>query len=198
MNSCASLSSTLSILLTFVAGFLTAIFAEPLRLWIYRPVLNLQFDNNDHCVAKTDEGSPPTHRAHYIRVKATNRSSRLAKGCRAYLVAIDRRGPTGSWNSTDYCEALPLAWSARPDVEHGVLDLPKDIPHFVDVLSTREVAPSFRPEIVFTPYRIQHLFSSPGTYRFTILVTGDALKPAKLSISFKWTGVWDQYEVGAV
>ena len=88
--------NTLSSLATFVAGFLSAIFAEPIRQWIYRPVLKLEFENNDHFVTKTDEGDPPTHRAQYIRVKATNLKARIAKGCRAYLIGFDRRGPTGS------------------------------------------------------------------------------------------------------
>jgi hypothetical protein len=182
----------------FVAGFFTAIFAEPLRIWLFRPKLKLEFENNDHYVATSDEGDPPTHKAIYFRMKCTNVSTRLAKSCRAYLIAIDRRGPSGSWDPTDYCEALPLAWSARPDVGHNSVDLPKGVPHFIDIFSTRENAASFHPAIVLTPYRIQPLLTTPGTCRFTVLVTGDSLKPARLAISFKWTGVWNQYDVAAV
>lgn len=192
------LVSTLSSLATFVAGFLTAIFAEPIRQRIYRPVLKLEFENNDHFVTKTDEGDPPTHRARYIRVKATNLKARIAKSCRAYLIGFDCRGPAGSWNATEYSDSLQLDWSARPGASQDAMDLSQHVPFFVDVVSTRQTATSFKPALAFTPYRAQHLFSTPGTYRFTILVTGENIKPARLSISFKWTGVWDQFEVAAV
>jgi hypothetical protein len=190
--------STLSSLATFVAGFLTAIFAEPIRQRIFRPVLKLEFENNDHFVTKTDEGNPPTDRAQYIRVKATNAKARIAKSCRAYLIDFARRGPAGSWDATEYCDCLQLSWSALPGASHDALDLPQHVPFFVDVVSTRQTATSFAPALAFTPYRYHHWFSTPGTYRFTILVTGDNVKPARLSISFKWTGVWDEFEVAVV
>jgi hypothetical protein len=196
MDACSAWSSTLAPLLSFAAGFFTAIFAEPFRLWLFRPVLQIEFEQNDHCVTKTEEGlSPSRHGAHFIRVKVTNLSSRIARDCRVYLVGFERRGPKGTWDPTDYCESLPLKWSARPDINHNAIDLPQGIPHFVDVLSTRETAPSFRPEIGFLPYRIEHLLSTPGTYKFTIMATGDTIKPVTLSLSFKWTGDWDKFEV---
>lgn len=191
-------ASILLSLASFVVGVLTAIFAEPIRQRIYRPKLELTFENNNCFVTETDEGNPPTHHARYIRVKATNVKARIAKDCRAYLIAIDRRGPTGSWDTTEFCESLQLDWSARPGASQSAFDLSQDVPFFIDVVSTREKAISFQPALAFTPYRFQHLFSPPGIYRFTILVTGDNIKPARLSISFKWTGVWDQFEVAAV
>lgn len=190
--------SILSSLASFVAGFLSAIFAEPIRQLIYRPELKLEFENNDDFVTMTDEGDPPTHRAQYIRVKASNLKARIAKSCRAYLIGFDHQGLTGSWEPTGYSECLQLAWSALPCVSHDALDLLQHVPIFVDVVSTRQTATSFAPALAFTPYRYQHWFSTPGTYRFTILVTGDNIKPARLSISFKWAGVWDQFKVAAV
>jgi hypothetical protein len=189
--------NALTPLLTFGLGFLSAIFAEPLRQLIFQPVLRVEFETNAHCVAKTQIGEPPTAWVHYIRVKVTNTRTRIAKSCRAYLVGIQRRGPSGAWEATDYCEALPLGWSARPDVEHGMVDIPKGVPHYVDVLSTKDTSNSFHPAIVFTPYRIDGLLAAQGTYLLTILVTGDALKPAQIRLLFKWTGVWNAYEVSA-
>jgi hypothetical protein len=45
---------------------------------------------------------------------------------------------------------------------------------------------------------MQRLLAEIGTYRLTVLVTGDGVKPARMSLSFKWTGVWDQFEVSTV
>ena len=198
-NCCASTPAfPLASILGFVAGFLSAVFAEPIRQWLYRPKLSLEFLHNDHFVTTTDEGSPPTHQAKYVRVRASNLSARAAKGCRAYLVGLQRRGPGGAWEATEYCDCLQLAWSARPGASHDALDLAAGTPFFIDVVSTRQPSQAFAWSAMFTPYRVQHLFRTPGTYLFTILVTGDNVKPAKLSVSFKWTGVWDQFEVAAV
>jgi hypothetical protein len=98
-------------LVGFASGFLSAVFAEPLRQWVFRARLKLDFENNDYFVTSTDEGDPPTHKAHYIRVRVANRSARVAKGCRAYLVGLDRLGTSGAWEPTEYCECLQLAWS---------------------------------------------------------------------------------------
>jgi hypothetical protein len=182
-------------IVTLVVGFLIAIFAEPLRRWFYRPVLRLDFANDDRFVSPTVEGDPPDHHARYVRLRATNVKNSMAKSCRAFLIGFDRRGQSGSWDPTDYCDNIPLRWSCE---KSDALDLPKDVPHFIDVLSTRESSKDFQLHLAFLPHRYQHLLSATETYRLTVLVTGDGLKPAKMSISFKWTGVWDQFEVFAL
>ncbi len=85
----------MSELLAFIGGFAIALFAEPIRQWLFRARLTLEFTNADHFVTRTTESGG--HQARYIRIKATNRSSRLAKSCRAYLVNIERLGPSGAW-----------------------------------------------------------------------------------------------------
>src|SRR5687767_8761723 len=186
----------LATLLGFLSGFLTAIFAEPLRKWFFAPRLRLEFvHNNDDFVTLTRETGG--HRAHYIRFKVTNTSSGLAKSCRAYLVKIEKpHNETGEWQSSDYSESLQLAWSGRSDASrHGPLDLPKDVPHFVDVFSVREISREFRPEFGVQLLRYQELYRRTGTFRFTLAVSGDGVKPAWIQIWFKWSGIWDQFEV---
>jgi hypothetical protein len=130
-------------ILAFLGGFLTALFAEPLRLWLFRARVTLEFLNADHFVTSTSEQGG--HQAKYVRIKAVNHSGRLAKNCRAYLTNIERRGPSGAWEATEYCESMQLGWSARGDGAHTALDLPKDVPCFIDVLSTRSISTNFLP-----------------------------------------------------
>jgi hypothetical protein len=183
----------------FVAGFLTAVFAEPLRQWLWRPALNMEFKKANHFLTKTPARIQSVeYEALYVRVKVINRGSHIAKSCRPYLVAIDRLGPSGTWDPTDYCESLQLAWSARGDERFTPLDLPKDVPHFIDVLSTNSLDHNLVPEIVVVPFRYEQLFTAPGEYRFTVLVAGDGVKPASMSIAVKWTGQWDKVEAAAV
>ncbi|KKM70309.1 hypothetical protein LCGC14_1441970 [marine sediment metagenome] len=184
----------LSEILSFVAGALTAVLAEPLRRWIFRPTLTLEFKNTEHFVTRSKErSSESTYDSYWVRAKATNSSASLARGCRAFLTDIERLGPSGSWQPTDYCESLQLAWSARDEASFSALDLPHDIPHFIDIVSTRCVTASFLPTLSVKLYRYDALFSTPGTYRFTVLVSGDGVKPATLRIRFEWTGQWDKF-----
>src|SRR5947209_4242810 len=74
-------------LLGFLGGFVTALFAEPLRQWLYRPGLSLSFGSSGDFITKTPEVSGGAkYDAFYIRLRVVNTSSRLAKACRAYLV----------------------------------------------------------------------------------------------------------------
>lgn len=185
----------MSTILGFIGGFLTALFAEPARQWIFRPRLALEFKDSGHFVAKTAEESkspPVRYGARYIRIKVTNTKSALAKSCKAYLANIERLGQSGIWEATEYCESLQLRWAGRG---YEALDLPKDVPHFVDVVSTREVSKSFRLETQVTLMRYEMLLNTKGTYRVTIVVSGDGVEPARIQLSFEWDGSWDNFEV---
>lgn len=70
-------SAVLNTLVGAVLGFAAAVFAEPLKQWIYRPKLMLSFDEDPGCKARTPEqaqlqGGPrpvhSTHEADYVRL----------------------------------------------------------------------------------------------------------------------------------
>jgi hypothetical protein len=190
---------TLTPLLTFVGGFFTAIVAEPLRRWILRPALVLEFGNTAHYVTPTPEQGPGgEHQAIFFRVKVTNRKPALAKGCRVFLTNIEQQDSTGSFvTSTDYCESLQLGWAVRNEPFEAV-DVPRGVPFFVDVISTRSIDRIFRPQIPLFALRYVQLFQTPGTYRLTIVASGDDVKPATLRLVVKWTGEWNRAEVSRV
>ena len=186
----------MSIMIGLVGGFLCAVFAEPLRQWLYRPIVALEFKPIKHFVTSTREASSSGHHgARYVRINVTNRRSALARSCRAYLVKIECRSRSGEWEATEYCESMQLAWSARGDGRHAALDLPKNVPHFVDVVSTRETSTSFKPETDGLLFRHMALFDSPGTYRFTVVVSGDGVNPVWIRLLFVWSSKWDDFQV---
>lgn len=50
----------------FLGGFFTALFAEPLRRWLYEPRLALTFGTSSHFLTRTPEISPNSqHEALY-------------------------------------------------------------------------------------------------------------------------------------
>jgi hypothetical protein len=179
---------------TFVSGAAVAVFAEPLRRWIYRPKLQLEFGSSPEYLARTDEGiAPNLHEAIYIRVKVTNTKSAIAKSCRAYLVAIEKEGEADEFKPTIYCDSIPIAWACRDENEkYGAVDLPKGVAQFIDVISTRDAQP-MGVHIKFCPYRYAKIYQEPGTYRFTIQVSGENVEPVFIKVVFSWTGTWDKY-----
>lgn len=159
-------------ILVFLTGFFTAVFAEPLRRWLFRPRLIMEFrDTNDfkadtpEIVSSTD-GTVRTCRAYYIRGKVFNKSVNIAKQCRVYLTNIENKSSrTGEFEQTTFCESIPLHWSCMgPDGAFKPLDLPKNINQYFDILSTREGDTNIDLKLMTKPFRYEHLFSERGIY----------------------------------
>jgi hypothetical protein len=189
----------LTLLTGGLIGFISALLAEPVRTWLFRPRLRLTFvEDADHFLTETKErigGATADHKAIYVRVHVVNRSWALAKSCRAYLANMERLGGSGKWENTTYCESLPLSWAGYVESRFAPLDLSQNVTHVVDVLSTREVSPSFKLETLCILKRYEELMRTHETYRLTVLVSGDGVRPASMKLIFKWTGVWDGFEV---
>lgn len=178
---------------TFLGGFLTALFAEPLRRWIFAPRLTLTFGTSSDFLTKTPEFGPGGgHEALYVRIKVVNSRSALAKSCRAYLVNVEREDSSGKFEPTEYCESMQLAWSTQAEQAFSALDLPRDAPHFVDIISTRGTSTAFALATKVTPLRYTNMLATPGIYRFTVIVSGDGVKPGTIRPAVSWAGAWDQ------
>jgi hypothetical protein len=190
------MSNLLSAVLAVLSGWVLALFAEPVHQRIFGPRLELVFKDTEHFVTHTKEGTPDSlHEAIYVRVKVTNVKWALAKACRAYLVNVERRGSSGQFEATEYCESLQLAWSAQTE-PYRALDLPRHVPHFVDVVSTRDIEKdAFRLHIAVPLFRLERLWRTPGTYRFTILVSGDGVRPERIQLCFTWSDHWNDFKV---
>jgi hypothetical protein len=191
----ASILRNLPGLFGFIGGFFTALFAEPLRQWIYRPKLSLSFGKSSDFITNTPEiAGLSQHQAFYIRLKVVNSSSRLAKACRAYLVRVEKQ-VDGKFGPTIYCDSIQLAWSVREGQAFAAIDLPPDVPQFVDVVSTRSISKQFRPLISAIPMRYEALFWETGVFRFQVLVSGDGVKPVRTQLVLHWDGIWDKFRV---
>ena len=77
----------------------------------------------------------------------------------------------------------------------SALDLPHDVPHFIDVVSTEEGRPEFRLATESTLFRYDSLRVSSETYRLRVLLSGDNVKPVQICLSFKWSGDWNEFEI---
>jgi hypothetical protein len=179
---------------TFVLGFVSAVFAEPLRQWLFRPKIELTFEKDSAHVAKTPERG--NEEAYYIRIGVVTKSRRIAKQCRAYLVQVEEK-ESSTFISTTYVDSIQLAWSCRVlGTELNPVDLPPGVVQFVDLVATNSTCNSYRPQIKPFPFRYRDLFSSKQqTLRFTVQVSGDGFDPEIIKVVFCWNGTWDNFDV---
>jgi hypothetical protein len=202
---CSSNSATWTSLLSFVAGAVTAIFAEPFRRWLFRPVIRVSFDP-ETCDLRTPTSvvaAEPTgqyaraSQGRWVRVRVQTTRNRIAKGCRPYLVKVEIE-EQGQFRPSNFVDTLRLKWSSQPPNETvGPVDIPKGVSQFVDVLSTDRSSPNryFDQTAQGVPQYCRALFDErPKTLRLTILVTADEAKSATTSFVFRWKGVWDTFE----
>jgi hypothetical protein len=177
-----------------VGGIAGPLVLEAMRQWIFRAKIKLSFRPDNECISRTTEGPKtmdPGPRAVYVRMKVVNDNWRMAKNCKAYLVRIEKQDDQGRYVPTVYCDGMQLCWSAKSSEEKALegVDLPKDVPQFVDVISVRENSMDFQAEVGgIRLYRHETLWREKGTFRATVSVGGDNLRPAEEQICFSWDG----------
>ncbi len=193
------LFSILSQVIPYLTGFLIAIFAEPLRQGIFRPILTVSFQNDLDCMARTPErgevnGQIVDIQAIYVRVKVVNRKG-VAKDCRACLINIEQL-QNGRFEKTIFCDSIPLAWSCQPiGKQFDPLDLNAGVVQFADVVTVRDTSSILDPQIRVKPFRYEGLFIPSGTYRYTVQISAANSNPVRIRLIIKWGGDWSSIEV---
>lgn len=190
--------SFLPYLISFLAGFIIAIFAEPVRRFFFKPKLKLEFQQSPDCISQTYEvaNGKKVADARYIRVNVTNSSKVIAKDCRSYLINIEKCDREGKFVPTVYCDSIQLAWSCqgRMDRWRGI-DICKGVNQYVDIIATRNISKAFDPQIMAKPNRYLDLFNETGKFLFTIQVSADGADPKTIKLEFVWNSIWDDFAV---
>jgi len=177
-------------LLSFAFGFITALLADPIRQRLFAPRLALTLGAGEDFLTNTPEvRHGRAVQATYLRIRATNTSFRLAKQCRAFLTDVKRLDEAGKPVKTVYCDSIQLAWSVREgDARFGPQDLAQDVPYFFDLASFYDGTDQVYPRTLALPYRYESIFQGAGGYLFTVVLSGDGVKPTKVVVSVHWTG----------
>jgi len=193
----------LSILIGGAIGFVSAVLApivvEPIKRCFFGPKLKIEFIEGDRGFI-TDTKEKGVTDAHYIRLKVQNTGRQIAKQCCAYLVKFEKWNTSiGEFEPTIYCDSLQLAWSARATIKEAFLplDIPIDINQFIDIVSTRRSESDYKIMVYPPLYRYEPLFKEHGKFRFTVLVSGDNIKPISTKVIFEWSGDWHNFDVRA-
>jgi hypothetical protein len=198
------MGDTSSLLIGGAIGFVSAVLApivvEPLKRRFFDPKLKVEFIEGDKGFI-TDTKEKGVTEAHYVRVKVINTGRQIAKQCRAYLVNVEKwNTSTNKFEPTIYCDSLQLAWSARANTEeaYSPLDMPRDINQFIDIVSTRRPEIDYKIMVYAHLYRYEPLFKEHGKFRYTVVVSGDNVKPASTKVVFEWSGDWHNFTVSVV
>jgi hypothetical protein len=190
-------------LLTFFLGFITAVLAEPIRRWIFKPKLKLMFEPTDSFISKTMEANIQTGQktadVHYIRIRVTNISRKTARDCRAYLVDLKTLNEKGQLCKTNYCDSIPVAWSCQGRKDRfQLIDIPPGVNQYIDVVVTRNTSDAFDLQLMAKPFRYVDLFRRKGKHIFTIQVCAQWAKPKRIMLELDWKGDWNDYVVKKV
>lgn len=210
MNNLLFEADYLKTVISFLFGFFSAVFAEPLRRWLFKPELALSFEDSKDCIAHTplrpsDSYSVTEAYGIFVRVRATNRRRILAKNCRAYLVNIEKKTDE-SFSPTIYSDSIPLPWACK-DAHASFIgfDLAKGLNQYIDILLASDDPLSnghksyWKPLIPVNIFRYEtffrELYENAGIYRLTVQVVSDNAEPAIIKLTIEWNGHWQTIKV---
>ncbi|HEY2416252.1 MAG TPA: hypothetical protein VGI40_28685 [Pirellulaceae bacterium] len=175
------------IFVTCGAGFLAGITVPITLRWLTRrflgPKITVAFDADEVPAVAGSSSNPRV----YFRAKIRNVKSHVARECRPYLTKIELVGSRGPIQSV-LDETFQLGWSY--DDKRDALDLPRGPHPTVDVAVYERDQPLFYPCLRGggLPTKFNGIFSSIGTCRFTVLVTGHDVDPELLTFEVSYDG----------
>lgn len=177
-------------------GTLAAVLYVMLQDKWKRPTLLLTFDNDREVVTQT-KTIDPKHpgKSRWLRLRVTASESRVlglwggseAKGCRAYLVGLQRVEPGGKTTNIFIDDARPMIWRHEPTEMPAARDLLPGVPQWVDIAATFEgdADAETLPPLSVRAYPSCDI-PMPGDYIFTVQVSAEnaAAKTIKLKVSW--------------
>jgi hypothetical protein len=114
--------------------------------------------------------------------------------CQAWLVNVERRDEQGGFKATVFKDSIPLIWSYNAEAE--TIDIAQGINRYVDLVRVQDDMPGVQPQLrshsghVLAPHRYEHLFHENGTFRFTVLVSAQDVKPQQIKVVVKREDQW--------
>jgi hypothetical protein len=169
-----------------MSGLLAGLVGRRVEEWLYRPWLLVELleEPGFRTKAKWKREDGTEVEEVYIRARVKNTRSRVATKCRPYLVKLEQVHPSGTITPS-FFDSVGLPW---PLWDHTPRDIPKGVNQFFDVVRTRKDKPGwhFMWREPFT--NLAGLSNHQGTYRFTVLVTGDGVTPDGCTIDVYYDG----------
>jgi hypothetical protein len=171
-------------------GLFSGFAGRRLEEWLARPRLVVEFlpgEDGFRTVGKWKDEKGTEIQEVYIRARVRNMSSRVARQCRAYAVKLEDVQPAGTITPS-FFESLVLRWPGYPKNYYIPRDIPKGVNQFFDVVGVFKHKPGWRFTWEERYTNLEGLADYKGTFRFTVLVTGDGVKPDGRMIDVYYDG----------
>jgi hypothetical protein len=166
-----SMNEFAKIAIGFVLGSCIAVFAEPLRRWLFKSRVSLCFQPKigfgRRCVSLTTTNHSNVM-AKYIRVlaKCSSRCGITAKQCRPFLTKIEKLDPAVDGHKELHHDPLPLNWAFIGDQP---LDINSRMEFYFDVVEINSAENSMKPQITtIVPTTWTEILRETGKYRFSV------------------------------
>ena len=155
--------------------------------------LKLSLANRMALHTKRTMHSPPVPTtAYYLRVCVVNRGRRAARGCKAYLANVEVQD-SKEFHETRYADFMRLVWSHHARLQS--LDLLPEVPHWLDVVSTKEHDSRFFLRTDPQSTRYADGFGDTSVYRLTIRLFAEDAEPVQTFVYLHWKGQWNSLDV---
>jgi hypothetical protein len=179
-----------------IGGLLSGAY-QHIRDHASRPRLQIDYEGVEGAhrveVDYTDKENRPVAEI-YIRARVQNKGRRVAKGCLVFLANVREVHPSGM-TTTSFHDSMPLAWAGW---NFSPRDIPRGVEFYVDVVRVSKHVSGWR-------FSVERLFASHaelkdyrGTYRFSLMVTGDKADPAMCEVDVTYDGDWHNLRAVAV
>lgn len=126
-----------------------------------------------------------------VRVVATGNGN--VDNCTGWITRLERLNSDGKPIDTAAVGSRPLRWSPQ-EAQLTSITIRPDVPQELDVFWCIEGADTPQLKSVGHPPSWDEFFSSPGTYRLTIVVSATGKSQTK-RLLVKWRGKWNDFDV---
>jgi hypothetical protein len=131
----------------------------------------------------------------YIRARVQNKGRHIAKSCRVFLTALDEVRIGGTTTPTVLADSKVLSWAGW---KFAPIDVPAGVEFYVDLMkvSKHREGWDFSVEKLFADQ--QNLKHYKGTYRFSLMISGDNAEPTACKVDVEYHGDWNNLRAAQV
>jgi len=172
-----------------MSGLFSGLAGRRFEEWLYGPRLVVEFlpEEGGRTEGKWERDGTEVVEI-YIRARVRNTRRRVAKQCRPYIVKLEEV-QSSSTITTSFFDSLVLRWPGPySQLSYVPRDIPNGVHQFFDIVGVFKHRPGWRFKWQERSSNLALLDSYAGTYRFTVLVTGDGVKPSGRKIDVYYDG----------
>jgi hypothetical protein len=157
----------------WVVAFVSVLASDWFKFHIYGPRIVLRFSAEgavDKCTVDTYSG---TVWFRYLRVGIRNTKSRVATGCRVFLIQVEVKGEgEAEYRDMGIVQPLQMAWANTTSKSaYDGLSIPSGPEFFADMVSAQDHGIGLVPAYDQTVYQDEMTWLHDGDFRFTLIAT---------------------------